>query len=96
MPSNKINLINKKVRSDYSYRSNNKNMNKDLILPMIAGILLGAMLMIFWQFNARLNNINSALVQLDQVTSQNTTTVNEVVNFLNQAGGAAETPAVTE
>ena len=96
MPSNKINLINKKVRSDYSYRSNNKNMNKDLILPMIAGILLGAMIMIFWQFNARLNNINSALVQLDQVSSQNTTTVNEVVNFLNQAGGAAETPAATE
>lgn len=98
MPSNKINLINKKVRSDYSYRSNNKNMNKDLILPMIAGILLGAMIMIFWQFNARLNNINSALVQLDQVSAQNTNTVSEVVNFLNQAGGGTptETPAATE
>ena len=95
MPSNKINL-NKKVRSDYSYRSNNKNMNKDLILPMIAGILLGAMIMIFWQFNARLNNINAALVQLDQVSSQNTNTVGEVVNFLNQASGASQTPAATE
>ncbi len=60
-------------------------MNKDLILPMIAGILLGAMIMIFWQFNSRLNNVRAALVQLDQVTVQNSNTVNEIVNFINQA-----------
>lgn len=78
--------INKKVRTTSSSRTNNKkNMNKDLIFPMIVGVLLGAMIMIFWQFNARLNNVRAALVQLDTVTSQNTATTNEVVNFLNQS-----------
>ena len=95
--------INKPVRSTYSYRTNNKNMNKDLILPLIAGLLLGAMIMILWQFNARLNNVRAALVQLNEVTTQNTNTVNEVVNFINQAsgqnaeGGATQVaPAVVE
>lgn len=79
-------IINKKVRTTYTNRINkNKNMNKDLIFPMIVGVLLGAMIMIFWQFNSRLNNVRAALVQLDQVTSQNSGAVNEVVNFLNQS-----------
>lgn len=79
--------INKPVRSTYSYRTNNNNMNKDLILPLVAGLLLGAMIMILWQFNARLNNVRAALVQLNEITTQNTNTVNEVVNFINQASG---------
>lgn len=82
--------LNNKVRAPYSYRNNNKNMNKDLIFPMIVGILLGAMIMIFFQFNSRLNNVRAALVQLDQVTTQNTSTVNEIVNFLNQAGNSEQ------
>ncbi len=52
--------------------------------------------MIFWQFNARLNNASNALVQLEQATAQNTKTVNDVVSFINQATGAnkaAATPA---
>ncbi len=60
-------------------------MNKDLVFPMIVGFLLGLMIMIFWQFNSRLNNVGAALNQLDQVTTQNSTAVNEVVNFINQA-----------
>ena len=88
MLNNNLNKkINKPVRSSYSYRTNNKNMNKDLILPLIVGLLLGAMIMIFWQFNSRLNNVRAALVQLNEITTQNTNTVNEVVNFINQASG---------
>jgi len=69
-------------------------MKKDFILPLIAGLILGAMLMIFWQFNARLNNVRAALTQLDQATVQNTNTVNEVVSFINQAtGNNGQTPA---
>ncbi len=79
--------INKPVRSSYSYRTNNKNMNKDLIFPLIAGLLLGVMIMVLWQFNSRLNNVRTALVQLNEITTQNTNTVNEVVNFINQASG---------
>ena len=87
MPSSKI-TKNNTVRSNYSYRNNKKNMKKDFILPLIVGLILGAMIMIFWQFNSRLNNVRAALVQIDQVTAQNTETVNEVVNFLNQAMNA--------
>lgn len=79
-------IINKKTRTISSSRTNiKKNMNKDLIFPMIVGVLLGAMIMIFWQFNSRLNNVRAALVQLDTVTSQNAATTNEVVNFINQS-----------
>lgn len=60
-------------------------MNKDLVFPMVVGLLLGVMIMIFWQFNSRLNNVGAALNQLDQITTQNSTAVNEVVNFINQA-----------
>lgn len=44
--------------------------------------------MVFWQFNARLNNVGLALNQLEQVTAQNTKTVNDIVAFINQATGA--------
>lgn len=87
MSSSKI-TKNNTVRSNYSYRNNKNNMKKDFILPLIVGLILGAMIMIFWQFNSRLNNVRAALVQIDQVTAQNTETVNEVVNFLNQAMNA--------
>lgn len=87
MRNNNLNKnINNPVKRQFSYRTNNdKNMKKDFILPLITGILLGAMIMIFWQFNSRLNNVRSALVQLDQVTTQNSSAVNEIVNFINQA-----------
>ena len=52
--------------------------------------------MIFWQFNARLNNIGTGVVQLEQATAQNTKTVGDIVSFINQATGqkgAAATPA---
>ncbi len=63
-------------------------MRREFVFPLIVGIILGALVMIFWQFNARLNNVRVALTQLEQVTVQNTKTVNDVVAFINQATGA--------
>lgn len=86
-----------------SYRANNNNntMRREIVFPLILGLILGALVMIFWQFNARLNNELAATAQLEQATAQNTKTVNDIVAFINQAtgankgaaGAAATTPA---
>jgi uncharacterized membrane-anchored protein YhcB (DUF1043 family) len=76
-------------------------MKKEFVFPLVVGIILGALVMIFWQFNVRLTNINVAMTQLEQATNQNTNTISSVVSFINQATGAnkaattpaAETPA---
>jgi uncharacterized membrane protein YvbJ len=78
-----------------------KNMKKEMALPLIAGIVLGALLMLFWQFNVRLNSVRAAVTQLDQATAQNTKNLNDVITFLNNASGAnqpagQEAPVVTE
>jgi len=63
-------------------------MRREFVFPLIVGLILGALVMIFWQFNTRLSNATIALNQLEQVTAQNTKTVNDVVAFINQATGA--------
>jgi len=63
-------------------------MKRELIFPLVIGLILGGMVMIFWQFTARLNNIGVALNQLEQVSAQNTKTVNDIVAFINQATAA--------
>lgn len=68
-------------------------MKKELVFPLIIGIILGALVMIFWQFNARLNNVLNATAQLEQATAQNTKTVGDIVAFINQATGANKTGA---
>ncbi len=78
--------------------NNNKTMKREFVFPLIVGIIAGALVMIFLNFGARLNNATNALVQLQQATAQNTTAVNEIVGFINQAtgaNGAAATPAPT-
>lgn len=66
---------------------------------MIAGIVLGVLVMLFWQLNAKLNNSSARLAQLEQATSANTQAVTEIVSFINQASGQnganAQTPAPT-
>jgi len=91
----------KSPRLAYSSRSTNNNiMKKELAFPLIIGILFGAMIMMFWQFSARLANQNARLAQLEQFSSQNSQTINEVVTFINQnlapQGGQAAAPEVTE
>lgn len=77
---------------------NNNSMKRELVLPIIAGILFGAMIMIFWQFTASLKTQNARLTQLETATSQNTQTVNDIVTFINNAtkgAAATNTPATT-
>lgn len=77
---------------------NNNSMRREFVFPLIIGIILGALVMIFWQFNARLNAQLAAMSQLQQATAQNTKTVNDIVAFINQAtgGNQNQTPANTE
>lgn len=69
-------------------------MRREFVLPLIIGLVLGALVMIFWQFNTRLNNQMAAMAQLDQATAQNSQAINSIVSFINNAtgqkGGAAK------
>jgi len=80
--------------------NNNNSMKKELIFPLTVGIIFGAMVMMFWQFTARINNQSTRLVQLEEFATQNAKTVNDVVTFINQnlapEGGNAAAPVVTE
>jgi|BioPla2DNA2_1021312.scaffolds.fasta_scaffold05648_4 amino acid permease len=67
--------------------NNNKTMKRELIFPTIIGIIIGVLIMVFWQFSARLITASNAIAQLEQATAQNTTTINQVVSFINQATG---------
>ncbi len=87
-----------------SYRRDqvNNTMKREFVFPLVVGVILGGLLMLFWQFNARLNNVAAGVSQLSQVTTQNTQTVNDIVSFINNATGqngqtpAANTPPVTQ
>jgi hypothetical protein len=70
-------------------------MKREFVFPLVVGLILGGLLMMFWQFNARLNNASVALSQLEQATAQNTKTVTDIVAFINQATGANKAPATT-
>ena len=100
---NKVNNISSLVRNINSGRKlKNNTMKREFIFPLIIGLVLGGLLMIFWQFNARLNNTRAGLAQLEQATAQNTKTVADIVAFINQAtagqnaaGGTQGTPNPT-
>lgn len=79
----------------YRRQLNNNSMNRDFVFPLVAGIVIGALVMILWQFNSRLNSVALGVNQLSQVASQNAQTVNDIVSFINNAGGqqAPVTPA---
>lgn len=75
-------------------------MKKELVFPVIAGVVLGVLIMLFWQLNVKLNNSGNRLTQLETATNSNTQAVTEIVGFINQATGktgatATETPAPT-
>ncbi len=71
-------------------------MTRETIVPLIIGFLVGALFVVFFQFNARLNNNAVILNQLQQATASNTQNVNDVINFINQAQGGAQGGAQTE
>ena len=62
-----------------------KNMKKEIIFPLVIGLVLGVLAMLFWQINSKLNNQKAAISQLEQVVSTNTKTVGDIVNFINNA-----------
>ncbi|MFA5184065.1 MAG: hypothetical protein WC456_00900 [Patescibacteria group bacterium] len=62
-------------------------MKREFVFPLVVGIIIGGLLMIFWQFNARLSNIAAGVVQLEQATSQNTKNVGDIITFINNATG---------
>lgn len=77
---------------------NNNTMKREFVFPLIVGVILGALVMIFWQFNSRLNNVMAGMSQIEQATVQNTKTVGDVVTFINNAtgqNGAKAAPAAT-
>jgi hypothetical protein len=60
-------------------------MNKEQLLPLIFGLVLGILLMFFWQLGARINNQNMRLSQLEQATVTNSQNIAGVVDFINSA-----------
>jgi hypothetical protein len=74
-------------------------MRRETIVPLIIGLLIGALFVTFFQFNSRLNNNALRLSQLEQATVSNTKNVNDVITFINNAqkgaAGAQGTPAAT-
>ncbi|NCB20996.1 MAG: hypothetical protein EOM88_03710 [Clostridia bacterium] len=65
-------------------------MKKELIFPLIAGLIIGVLIMLFWQLNTRIINTGNRLAQLEQATVQNSQALTEVVSFINQASGQAQ------
>lgn len=73
---------------------NNNTMKREFVFPLIVGLILGGLIMLFWQFNARLNNAANAMAQIETAVTQNTKTVSDIVTFINNASGQAQ-PAAT-
>lgn len=91
----KNNIIYPAGASTSRRESNNKTMKREFVMPLIFGIIAGALLMVFWQFNVRLSNQNAALVQLEQASAQNSKNVNDIITFINNATGANQKGAAT-
>lgn len=101
MPSKLINN-NKRVsgRINNSVRPFNSNiMKRETIVPLVIGLLLGALFVVFFQFNRTLNNNAMRLSQLEQATASNTKNVTDVISFINSAtqgqNGGNNAPAAT-
>lgn len=69
-------------------------MRKEYLFPLIGGIILGVLVMLFVQLNSKINTSSARLAQLEQATNSNTQAVQQIVGFINQATGqATNTPA---
>ncbi len=84
--NNKNIKINSPAKINNSRLGQNKNtMRREILFPLIVGIILGVLVMIFWQFTTRLNVQQARVVQLEQVTMQNSQALNDIVAFINNA-----------
>jgi uncharacterized membrane protein YvbJ len=86
--TNNKRLVRRKNLSNSNITLN--TMRRETIIPLAIGLLLGALIMVFVQFNNRLNNNAIILSQLEQATAANTKNVTDVINFINQAQGGAQ------
>ena len=100
-------MLNNKLTNNYKRSAGRKSlsasglnlnpMRRETIIPLIIGLILGALFVVFFQFNSRLNNNTALLSQLEQATASNTKNVTDVINFINSAqkgtGTGTETPA---
>ncbi len=94
----KSNIINPAAAYAPRPNINNNPMKKEFVFPLVVGLILGGLVMIFWQFNTRLNNAAAAMAQIETAVNQNTKAVSDIVTFINNASGqnkqaAPETPA---
>ena len=64
---------------------------------LVVGIIVGILVMLFISFQLQVSNVAQRTSGLEQAVSQNSQTLEEVVNFLNQgaepAPGAGPAPA---
>ncbi len=67
-------------------------MKKELVFPLIAGIVLGVLVMLFWQLGIKMNNNSMRLSQLEQASAQNSQALAEIIGFINQATGQGQAP----
>jgi len=66
---------------------------------LVVGIVVGILVMLFISFQLQLSNVAQRTASLEQAVSQNSQTLEQVVNFLNQGAQAPEgqqAPAPTE
>lgn len=69
---------------------NNKTMKRDFVFPLVLGLIIGGLVMMFWQFNTRLNNAANAMAQIQSAVDQNTKAVGDIVTFINNASGQGQ------
>ncbi len=83
----KSNVINSAAAFVSRPNINNNPMKREFIFPLVVGLILGGLVMIFWQFNVRLNNAANAMAQIEAAVNQNTKAVGDIVTFINNASG---------
>jgi|GEM_PF-428166 len=84
--------VRRKSSSDGDLNSN--TMRRETIVPLIIGLLVGALFVVFFQFNSTLNSNANRLTQLEAATASNTKNVTDVITFITNAQkGAAGTGA---
>ena len=101
-------MLNRKLKNNYKRPAgrkfssagdlNSKTMRRETIVPLIIGLLIGALFVVFFQFNTTLNNNAARISQLEQATASNTKNVTDVITFINNAqkgAKGANTPAAT-
>jgi uncharacterized membrane protein YvbJ len=74
-------------------------MKKESTFMLVVGIVVGILVMLFISFQLQLSNVAQRTASLEQAVSQNSQTLEQVVNVLNQGAQAPEgqqAPAPTE